>query len=232
MNSLATLVLAAVPSLPTADAAADLAPLPALREFKLNWEAQPEQPQAPTASGDGGAQPQPTEVSTPGFGSAGSHWLTVGGAAAHDFDEDYDFNLHFAWSTFLADRFEFGVEAAAWYFDQTGENTGGISGMFVFRYHWWSGPRGDFDWTSFLDVGTGMLAGFDEVPDGGTGFNFIQRAGAGITKDLDASDGPAHGARLVCGLRWHHISNGRAEGDGRNPSRDALLAFVGVQWDF
>jgi hypothetical protein len=202
--------------------------LTALREFRLEYGSADEPPAEDPAPGE----PDSEGEARPGFGSAGSDWLTFGGAAAYNFDEDYDFNLHFAWSTFLADRLEFGVEASAWYFDQVGENTAGISGMFVFRYHWWSGPRGDFDWSSFLDLGTGMLAGFDTVPDGGTGFNFIQRAGLGITKDLDAADGPAHGARLVCGIRWHHISNGRFGGDGRNPSRDSILGFVGVQWDF
>ncbi len=202
-------------------------------EFELDFSRAAQPPESsPPASGAPDADPPAEAVVLPGFGSAGSHWLTVGGATAYNFDEDYDFNLHFAWSTFLVDRLEFGVEATGWYFDQAGQNTAGLSGMFTFRYHFWSGPNGDFDWSAFGDVGTGMLIGFDEVPDGGTGFNFIQRAGFGITKDLDASDGPAHGARLVLGIRWHHISNGRFSGDGRNPARDSILAFVGVQWDF
>jgi hypothetical protein len=202
--------------------------LVAPREFRLEYAAADEPP-AETAEAD---EPEAAEEARPGYGSAGSHWLTFGGAAAYDFNEEYDFNLHFAWSMFLADRIEFGVEATAWYFNQVGEDTGGISGMFVFRYHWWSGPNDDFDWSSFFDFGTGVLVGFDTVPDGGTGLNFIQRIGLGFSKDLDAADGPAHGTRLVFGVRWHHISNGRFAGDGRNPSRDSILGFVGVQWDF
>jgi hypothetical protein len=241
MSKLVAVGIAAAVGFAGAAEAGELAELAALelagpREFRLDWFGA-EEPPAPAEEGaeqkTEGEVGEPEAVEKmPGFGSAGSDWLTVGGAAAWNFAEDYDFNAHFAWSTFIADRLEVGVEGAGWYFAQEGQNTGGVSGMFVFRYHFWSGPKGDFEWSSFLDFGTGMLVGFDEVPDGGSGFNFIQRVGVGMTKDLDASDGPAHGARLTFGIRWHHISNGRFEGDGRNPARDSILGFVGVQWDF
>ena len=208
------------------------------RAFEINWFGEPPRTEGEPEAVAGGAERSGEEHEgrgdevRPGFGSAGSRWLTAGAAAAYDFDEDYDLNLHLSCSLFVADRLELGVEGAGWYFNQVGQDTGGVSGMFVLRYHFWSGPNGDFDWSAFVDAGTGLLVGFDEVPDGGTGFNFIQRAGLGMTKDLDASDGTAHGARLVFGIRWHHISNGRFEGDSRNPSRDSILGFVGVSWDF
>lgn len=227
-----TLVLVAplLTAVPAADLTAetDSMAIAAPREFSLDFTEQP----PAEAAAEVPKEPEDEANESPGFGSAGSQWLTFGGAAAYDFEEDYDFNLHFGWSMFIADRLELGVEGALWYFDQVGENTGGVSGMFTFRYHFWAGPNADFAWSSFLDFGTGMLVGFDEVPDGGTGFNFMQRVGVGLSKDLDASDGPAHGSRLVGGVRWHHISNGRFEGDGRNPARDSIMLFLGVQWDF
>ena len=227
-------VAGAVAAVETSEAAAATngIALAAPREFRLDFAAAADEPPADAAAPAGAESTGDTAAAEerPGFGSAGSYWLSAGGAAAYNFDEDYDFNANFMWSMFLADRLEFGIEGAGWYFNQVGEDTGGISGMFVLRYHWWSGPKGDFDWTSFLDLGTGMLAGFDEVPDGGTGFNFIQRAGLGFTKDLDAADGPAHGARMVFGIRWHHISNARFSGDSDNPDRDGVMIYAGFSF--
>lgn len=245
---MSTPALALLTVLPLLSSGADAAPwgegevrafeLAPVREFRLDMSllTQPEEPprageaaaEAPETPGES-AEP---DADRPGYGQAGTTWLTFGAAYANNFDKDHDINLHGAWSKFLADRLEFSVEAAAWYFDQEGENTVGLSGMLILRYHFWSGPQGDFDWSTFFEGGSGMLVGLDNVPDGGTGFNFIQRAGFGITKDLDSSDGPNHGARLLLGLRWHHISNGRINGDGRNPARDSLLAWAGVVIEF
>ena len=202
--------------------------LPALAPVKFDYAmlVPPEGEGAAAAADAAGESPRP------GYGEAGSSWLTVGGAYAYDFIEDHDLNLHAMWSWFLGDRFELGVEGAGWYFAQSGRDTGGLSAMLVLRYHFWSGPEGDFAWSAFFEGGSGFLVGFDEVPDGGTGFNFVQRGGLGLTRDLDDSDGPNHGARLLLGLRWHHISNGRISGDGRNPARDSLLVWAGVVFEF
>jgi hypothetical protein len=52
--------------------------------------------------------------------------------------------------------------------------------------------------------------------------------GAGATFDIDSEDGPNHGARLMIGLRWQHISNGRIEGDSNNPAFDGLCAYAAL----
>lgn len=161
-----------------------------------------------------------------GYGrSDGRWWLTLGGGTAWDFDEDYDFNLHVAGSTFIADELEFAVELGGWYFLQEGPDTGGVNGSFLFRWHFWHDEA--FDWTVYGDVGIGLLGAFDDTPVGGTSFNFTPRAGAGFTKLLDEA-----GTRLQVGVRWHHISNGRIEGDGRNPSRDSIMLYAGVVFPF
>lgn len=223
--ALAAIWVAVSVSAPSDDATGALS-LPALAPVKFDYAmlVQPEDA-APSAA----AAEEPPQ---PGYGRAGSSWLTVGGAYAFDFDEDHDLNLHAMWSWFLGDRFELGVEGAGWYFSQAGQDTGGLSAMLVLRYHFWSGPEGDFAWSAFFEGGSGVLVGFDEVPDGGTGFNFIQRGGFGLTRDLDSDDGPNHGARLLLGVRWHHISNGRIEGDARNPARDSVLVWAGVVFQF
>lgn len=163
----------------------------------------------------------------PGYGRAGTDWLTFGAFYANDFDSDSDINLHVSWSRFLVDDIEFMVEGALWYFNQEGQDTGGLSGSFRFRWHFLAAQ--DYRWTVFADAGIGLLAGFDEVPDGGTGFNFIPRAGMGFTRAFNESiEGESHGPRWEVGFCWHHISNGRIEGDGRNPARDSLAIYAGI----
>ena len=75
--------------------------------------------------------------------------------------------------------------------------------------------------------------GFDNVPDGGTGFDFLPRLGGGFTKALTPSeDGESRGPRLMIGVRWHHISNGRIASDTRNPSRDSILGYIAITFPF
>jgi hypothetical protein len=164
------------------------------------------------------------------FGRAGSRWWSIGSGIAYDFDEDTDVNLHGIYSVFLTDELEFGVEAAGWYFDQLGDNTGGLSGSMIFRWHFWHwGGDDGFRSTFFGDAGIGLLAGFDDVPDGGTSLNFLPRLGVGYTHALTEDE---IGARLTLGLRWHHISNARIEGEERNPARDSLMIYAEIQFPF
>ena len=161
------------------------------------------------------------------YGHAKAEAFTIGGLYANDLRDSNDFNLHFAYSNFLDDELEFSVEVAAWYFNQPGDDAGGVSGSMVFRWHFWHAP--DFDWTVFADAGIGLLGAFDNVPEGGTGFNFLPRAGGGITKRLgDSLDSP----RLMLGVRWHHVSNGRILGDGHNPSRDSVGVYAAIVFPF
>lgn len=160
------------------------------------------------------------------FGRAGSEFLTFGGGVAADFRQDVDFNLHVAWSHFVADELEFAVEGGGWYFHQTGDDTVGLNGSLIFRWHFLhpqTTPDEEWDWTVYTDVGMGLMGAFDNVPADGTGFVFTPRAGFGFTKRI-ADDG----TRLQTGVRWAHVSNGRIEGDMRNPSRDSVMVYAGV----
>lgn len=173
------------------------------------------------------------------FGRAGSRWWSIGPGIATNFNDDTDLNLHGIYSTFLADSLEFGVEAAGWYFNQEGQDTGGVSGSMIFRWHFYHWDEG-FKWgggdksesyrnTLFFDIGIGLLAAFDDVPDEGTSLNFLPRAGFGYTHALTDDEA---GARLTLGLRWHHISNARIEGDESNPARDGLMFYAEIQFPF
>jgi hypothetical protein len=162
------------------------------------------------------------------FGKAGSRWWSIGPGIANDFDGSTDVNAHGIFSQFLADDLEFGVEAAGWYFNQEGQDTGGLSGTLLFRWHFVAAD--DYRWSVFTDAGIGLLGAFDEVPDEGTGFAFLPRLGLGFTHALD-SDSP-DGSRLTLGLRWHHISNARINGNERNPARDGLMFYAEIQFPF
>ena len=169
---------------------------------------------------------QPAAAKKPGFGqSDGGWWLTLGAAAAYDFDSDYDFNGHIAASTFIATDFEFAVEAAGWYFDQQGPNTGGVSASMVFRWHFCHDES--YSYTVFGDAGIGLLGAFDDTPADGTSFNFLPRIGLGATFKLDEV-----GDRLQIGVRYHHISNARINGDGDNPARDSVMIYAAVIFPF
>lgn len=184
----------------------------------------------PASSGSTGSSERPI-----GFTMAGSRWWTIGAGVANNFSSSTDVNIHASFSQFLADEFEFLIEAAGWYFSQPGSDTAGISGSMVFRWHFWQSE--DKRWTTFADAGIGLLGAFDNVPEGGTSFNFLPRAGAGFTYALnpatDTGDGlESRGARLVAGVRWHHISNARVNSDTRNPARDAIMLYAGIEFPF
>ena len=166
------------------------------------------------------------------YGQSGSRWWTITLSGASNFDDINTASISGAWSQFIADDFEFAIEASLWYLNQDkndngdGVDTGGVSGSFLLRWHFVHGD--DYSWSVFADAGIGLLGTFSNFPEGGTGFNFIPRLGMGATFDLDSEDGADHGARLMVGLRWQHISNGRIEGDNDNPAFDGLCAYAAL----
>ncbi len=174
----------------------------------------------------GAADPAQPVSMQPIFGQPGHWWGQIGGgyaAEAVEKDAAHDINLAFTASTFLVEDFELMLQLGGWYFDQPGDNAWGLNFNLLFRWHFLS-----FDtWTLFMDGGAGMLATTDLVPDGGTGFNFTPTAGGGATIKLGQSAN-----RLVLGVRWHHISNARIEGEDRNPSRDGIMGYVAFQFPF
>lgn len=159
----------------------------------------------------------------PRFGEAGSRWWTVGGGIGHDFNGSTDTDLNLTYSYFLAKDVEFAAELGAWHFNQSGENSVGGSLAMVARWHFINtGP-----WTVYTDVGIGVLATGDAVPDGGTSFDLMPRAGVGCTRELGEG-----GTRLQVGLRWHHVSNARIHGDQNNPARDQPMVYAGIVFPF
>ncbi len=180
---------------------------------------------APPGAGDTAIDATPVRLR---YGAAGSRWWGLGAGVAHDFSDANDCLLFGSVSYFLVDDVEFAGEFGAWYFSQRGPDAGGVSASMVFRYHFIHEDK----WTVFADVGIGVLGATDNVPATrqgftGTSFDFLPRAGVGFTRQLTDD-----GARLIVGLRWHHISNARIFGDDNNPARDSAMLYAAVVFPF
>ncbi|MEO0512313.1 MAG: acyloxyacyl hydrolase [Planctomycetota bacterium] len=135
--------------------------------------------------------------------------------------EDVDVFGGFQVTTFLADRFEVGGEVGPFGSVQDGADDAiGLSASLVLRYHAVVRDR----WTGFVDGGFGVLWTSQPVPAAGTRFNFLPRVGVGVSRSIGGN------ARVLGGVRWHHVSNARITGDDGNPARDELALFLGVQF--
>jgi hypothetical protein len=202
-----------------APALADDDPLPRIEvPSGISFASQPPQPDAALKEGPA-PPPSPRQ-----YGKDGSKWWTVGAGVAYNFNDATDINLpRVAFSLFLAEDVEWSVELNAWHFSQRGDDATGFNPAMVFRWHFVDTGA----WTTYADVGIGVLWADKEVPDGGSKFDFTPRAGVGITRRLGESN-----ARLQLGLRWHHISNARIYGESRNPSRDAPMIYGAIVFPF
>lgn len=158
------------------------------------------------------------------FGTYNKTWWTFGAGTSTDFDELSDVNVTIAWSKFVDEDVELMVELALREFDMPGDDQIGINPMLVFRKHWKLGE--DHTWTAFADVGIGIMISPDDVPQDGTSFNFTPRAGGGLTYAINED------WRVIAGLRWSHISNGRIFGDDDNPASDGVMFSVGLITSF
>ncbi|MBL8764431.1 MAG: acyloxyacyl hydrolase [Phycisphaerae bacterium] len=192
-------------------------PAPLALDLSESYVAQARAERA--AAADQGRE-APPGARTP-FGIAGGQWLSFGVGYGNDFKSNNSYNARAGISWFLADDVQFEVNLNGWYFDQKGDDTGGINPDFFFRWHFWAAEN--HDWTVYADVGIGLLFAFDNVPDRGTGFNFTPGAGVGFTTRLGEGEN-----RLQVGVRWAHISNGRISGDERNPARDSIMPYVAI----
>lgn len=160
------------------------------------------------------------------FGEPGSQYFGVLGAGGLSFESDddsTDANLALTYHRFLIQDIEFIGELGGWYFNQSGNNAAGVNPAFTIRWHFLNRDR----WTVYADAGMGLLFTTDNVPEGGTSFNFMPRVGAGGTVRLTDD-----GARLFLGARWHHVSNARIQGDDGNPDRDGVALYAGVMFPF
>lgn len=160
------------------------------------------------------------------FGEAGSrYWGVLGGAgfALEEDDDSTDINLAVAYHHFLVDDIEIIGELGGWYFAQDRDDAFGVNPGFTLRWHFINRDA----WTLYADMGIGLLFATDDVPDGGSSFDFMPRAGGGASFSVDD-----RGTRAYVGARWHHVSNARINGDASNPDRDGVMVYGGVMFPF
>jgi lipid A 3-O-deacylase len=163
------------------------------------------------------------ETETPStFGQAGSaYWLAIA-AAASDLESDHFGRAGLGVSYFMADDISLDFELNFGYYRSRGGDALGGAFSILMRWHFWRAD--DRSWTVYVDGGAGMLVTTDEVPRGGSDFNFTPQAGLGASWDIGDN------RRLFLGARWHHISNARIYSN--NPGQDHGMIYVMLGWPF
>ncbi|MEZ5964324.1 MAG: hypothetical protein R3F56_10805 [Planctomycetota bacterium] len=121
---------------------------------------------------------------------------------------------------FLHDRFALGLGLEGDVFKAPGHDAYGIEGQLAARVYPYSTP----DLGIFVDGTAGYLQTTEQVPPGGTEWNFTFSFGPGVEVPLyDAS-------HLLIGGTYHHISNALGRQNQRNPSQNEFRFWVGLQW--
>jgi hypothetical protein len=118
----------------------------------------------------------------------------------------------------IFNNFSLNLEAIGYGILQEGPDTAAAGAQFIFRHHIFTRDR----WTVFADVGESLFEAADDVPAGGTRFNFVFRSGLGMTYELKPD------VHLLAGIRYFHLSNAQMEGSERNPSINGVEGYVGL----
>lgn len=225
MSSLALAAIAAMPftlqptivdglQLHLVDKAAS-APITALDNEMLQWRS--------SYQGDGDTDMPQADVPAATFGAEGSRCWTLKGqwARAVTSSDADQAGIGVGLQYFIVDDFAFAPELNLWNFNQDGLDAWGVSLDLLFQWHFWTGET----WSVFSDFGCGLLGTNHKVPSDGSQFNFTPQAGLGVTFDVGANN-----ARLVLGVKWHHISNASLYRD--NPGRDSVEIYAGLNFPF
>lgn len=131
----------------------------------------------------------------------------------------------FGVSCFLEDTFTMDFELNGLYFSQSeGDDTAAINVALLFRWHFWR--SNDNHWSIYADAGAGLMLSGEDVPPGGSSFNFTPQAGMGFSVLLDE----ARDVRLLSGFRWYHVSNANTFED--NPGLNTLMVYASVNFPF
>lgn len=82
------------------------------------------------------------------------------------------------------------------------------------------------DWPVFVNGNAGYQLANDQIPPGGTVWNFTFGFGGGIEWPID------RGLALLAAIDYHHISNALGRENDRNPSQNEARLSIGVEWTF
>lgn len=181
--------------------------------FIAQQTAEPEAPEDDVA---------PLMLAAP-FGQAGSwRWDVLFGFGEDFGNSENRFGLGgLGFRYFAIDDLSIGFEFNGLRFDQeSAENASGFNFNLLFRWHLLARD----DRSLYVDVGGGVIETDNDVPAGGSSFNFTPQIGAGIS--FEVSDN----VRLITGMRWHHVSNSRTFDS--NPAQDSFLIYAGLSFPF
>ena len=134
--------------------------------------------------------------------------------------EVYDTGIGVQAGHFVGDGVALGGElvATSWWTGGRDVYSGELEGLLRI-YPWPSGPV-------FLDGTTGFQLANDQIPPGGTLWNFTFGFGGGV--DLPVGEGTS----LLLGATYHHISNALGRENERNPSQNEARLWIGFGWTF
>ena len=82
------------------------------------------------------------------------------------------------------------------------------------------------DWPLFVDGTAGFQLANDQIPPGGTVWNFTFGFGGGVELPVAA------GTSVLTGVTYHHISNALGRDNERNPSQNEARLWIGMAWAF
>ncbi|MFN9076391.1 MAG: acyloxyacyl hydrolase [bacterium] len=164
------------------------------------------------------AKPQAAESEKRAFGSADTLDFEFTLGPAFDLEETtlgvVDAGVHW----FVADGVSFGAFVEGLVIDAENDDSWGFGAGVVARWHFVREEK----YSIFLEGGAGFAGFSDEVPSGGTNYDFTPRAALGMTYEL------GDGARLVGKVGWFHISNGQT--GPNNPGLDSVSVAIGLSF--
>lgn len=165
---------------------------------------------------EGGPDPAPAKA----FGAAGTTRFTIQSAFSTEFGGNNVVFGGFGFEHFIADDLCLVSQINGVWTDQEGPNAGGINGALLLRWHFLARDT----WSLYAEAGAGLAWFTDDIPAGGTKFNFTPQAAVGVTFDIGDQN------RAYVAVGWHHISN--AQIFNENPGQDSAILHVGVSFSF
>lgn len=144
----------------------------------------------------------------------------ITGGAASDFSGVTVGLLQASWRIPVAEPLSVALFAEGLYASQDSGDATGFGGGLSLRWNFSRIERTDF----YIDAGCGIAVFSDDVPEGGSTFNFTPRAMIGFSTEL------CDDARLSVQAGWLHISN--AQTSSTNPGIDAIAILAGIAFEF
>jgi len=164
------------------------------------------------------APAQSAEANTRIYGSADTVDFELMLGPAFDLEETtigvLDVGVHW----FVADGVSFGAFVEGLVIDADDNDSWGFGAGLLARWHFVREEK----YSLFIEGGAGFAGFSDEVPSGGSNYDFTPRAAFGMTYDL------GDGARLVGKVGWFHISNGQT--GPNNPGLDSVSVAIGLSF--